>query len=495
MTPRFGSINACAAQALAVVAALGLLWCVDCGGTAADSRAGFGGGAGAPGTDETKIAVRRGGQLSLVEFSEPTRPRTTVLTDHVWPMRATRGNLGSTGVAWSPSGAWLAWANDDGTAGALVDGRVVQAPLEPESVSPGVHFLDEETVAVHPLSVLRMWEPRADVFRTRVSADVWEMAGGGYVYCQENRAHFVSKSGQSATWDRSFPFFLDEKGEHVALVVPEAGASLLESPLVGEIVVPEASTEPLDCRNPPVRDPLLVFGRVQWSASGDRFGALLSGSLRVGGSPLDEEDLDVAHYFAGSSFRRSWYFDGEEVHFVERGSDADVEPWTLLNVLSSDGTVSTLGESDGGELLVDSVDRAEGRGTLLVTDFSGAYERAIYLLNSAAQLERLVETTSTHDDLPVLRPRPDGPGVAIFTATECPWDQPCIDPETLVWPDPDTEPETFFTLTGDAHWVPGTAGLVLVSAGEVFFVRQDEPERLHRLAAGEEILVPALVPP
>ncbi len=228
-------------RALALVTTLGLSWCVDCSGQrAADAGGGFGGQAGALGQDETKVAVRSDGELWLVEFSDP---RSTMLTDQVWSVLPFLEADLSSGAAWSQSGESLAWVNDDGTAGALVDGRVVQAPLDPAETAPGVHWLDEEIVAIHPLTVLTRWQPRSGEITMRLSADVLDMAGGGYVYCQEENMHFVASSGATSAWDRTFPFFLDETGEHVALVVPEAGASGLESPLVSEIVAPEAPAD------------------------------------------------------------------------------------------------------------------------------------------------------------------------------------------------------------------------------------------------------------
>ncbi len=129
-------------------------------------------------------------------------------------------------------------------------------------------------------------------------------------------------------------------------------------------------------------------------------------------------------------------------------------------------------------------------GAVFVADPMNSNERAVYLLDAAGQLSKLADGFTTAYDLPVLRPQPDGPGMAIFTATECQIDEPCVDPPHARLARPDGDPDTFFSLTGDAQWMPGADGLVVVSSGEVFFVRQDEPERLHHLAAGEEVLVP-----
>jgi hypothetical protein len=498
-----GRGKAHAARALAAFGSLGLSWCVDCGGEATADSGGFGGEAGAPGEDETKIAVRNGGELWLVEFSDPTSPRSTLLTDHVWAVVPLAEASLSSGAAWSPNAELLAWSNDNGTAGALVDGRVVQAPLEPAHLAPGVHFLDEETVAVHPLTVLRLWEPRADTFRTRVSADVWAMAGAGYVYCQEDRLHFTAASGETVAWDRFWMFYMDQAGEHVALVVPEAGASGLEAPLVSEIVLPGVPDVPVDCEYPLLSGEWgpQPYGPVQWSASGERLGAMLRGDpmvLRVGDSPLGDGAEQLETLTIGSSDRRNWDFVGEEVRFIEEAQLPDVDRRdqpSILKKLAVDGTVSTLGESEPGEWLADSAARAGDLGALFMAEVMNSNQRGVYLLDASGRLSKLADGFLTASGLPVLRPEPDGPGVAVFAAAGCPSDGACIDPETLVWPDPDADPDAFFTLPGDAQWMPGTDGLVVANAGEIFFVRQDEPERLHRLARGEEVLVPPVVAP
>lgn len=466
-------------------------WCVSaCGKTGGEIPSALGGGAGAP-ADEIRVAVALGTELSVVEFTDPSEARVRKLTEHFWSIPALEGWPGST--SWSSDGEIFAWSNDDGSVGAYARGRTALFPAPSPAATLSVHFLDTERVLVH-MGYYEAWEPRSGHSEVHSRRAVTSVARGGYVACEADRIWFHAASGESVSWIQTWRYHLDALGEHVAIVVPEAGATGLAPPLVAEIVVPEAEGERVTCGGTSSFVLPWAFGPVQWSASGQVLGAFVFSLeaedrvLRVGPPPLGASSFE-AHAYPDSSNdedRATWFFVGEDVYFIDyedQYSEKTVRKRTV------EGELVSLGVIEADHTPWQALPRPGRRGGVFAAAVVESRAVALYVFDFEEKLRRLPGEHGYFGEF-FVRPQSDGPGVALWTADECEFREPCVNPRTIVWPDPDAASEDFFTLDGDAQWVPGHDALIAVSEQDVLFVETSDPEGGVRLARGDVAVLP-----
>jgi len=475
----------------------------DCDSGGGSACGGSLGAAGAPGAGDpiTRIAVRRQGHVTLLEFADPSSVQTVPLTDHTFPGGLWQAELGGPStIVWSPDGEALAWSNDDGTAGAYVDGQIVSAPSSAMASTPKVHWLSRDTLLVNPFDQFLSWEPRSGDVETSTTRTLREIAGGAYVACENGRSTFVSASGETVEWDRQWAFALRPEGDRIALFVPEAGASGLDPRLVDELVLPGAAADVIDCDHPPASSSPEIFalGPVNWSASGRRLGFRLQSEppvLRVGPSPVDE-DADESRITSANDYgSRVWYFRGEDVIWFEpTWPEWPGDYVYAVQRRTEAGVESTLGMAAPGDGLVDSWPRADGHGDVLLAEywsddgFPGP--TSLYVLSAQEELFRLEPSIDPKPSILYVRTQPDGPGVAATIGTTCSLTiSPCEPTRTLVWPDPDDDPGAVLTLSGEAHWLPGRNAVVLVAAPDLWLIELDHPEERVHLGEGTDVLV------